>query len=144
MVIQDSKLLFAFRIIITISFILIRKRVSYVITISRLSRHFQDVFKTVQDVSKTSSKTRNFMSWKTRNCYAEDVFKTSWRPTNFCWENTEAYLGSCQVSIVEFFAKIANPSRHLHYISFHLHFKVNNRNTITKCEICSKLTIKTP
>ena len=22
--------------------------------------------------------------------------------------------------------------------------KVNNRNTITKCEICSKLTIKTP
>ena len=23
-------------------------------------------------------------------------------------------------------------------------FKVNNRNTRTKCEICSKLTIKTP
>ena len=23
-------------------------------------------------------------------------------------------------------------------------FKVNNRNTITRCEICSKLTIKTP
>ena len=23
-------------------------------------------------------------------------------------------------------------------------FKVNNRNTITKCEICSKFTIKTP
>ena len=23
-------------------------------------------------------------------------------------------------------------------------FKVNNRNTKTKCEICSKLTIKTP
>ena len=23
-------------------------------------------------------------------------------------------------------------------------FKVNNKNTITSCEICSKLTIKTP
>ena len=23
-------------------------------------------------------------------------------------------------------------------------FKVNNRNTITRCEICSKFTIKTP
>ena len=29
----------------------------------------------------SSSKT----SWKTKNCYAEDVLKTSWRPTNACW-----------------------------------------------------------
>ena len=29
----------------------------------------------LEDVFKTSRKT----SWKTKNCYAEDVFKTSWR-----------------------------------------------------------------
>ena len=28
--------------------------------------------------------------------------------------------------------------------SWQLHFKVNNRSTRTRCEICSKLTIKTP
>ena len=38
----------------------------------RLARCLQDVFKTyLLDVLKTS--------WKTKNCYAEDVSKTSWR-----------------------------------------------------------------
>ena len=37
------------------------------VTILRLSRRLEDVL-------KTSCK-----SWKTKNCYAEDVFKTSWR-----------------------------------------------------------------
>ena len=30
----------------------------------------------LQDVFNTFWKTRNYTSWKTRNCYAEDVFKT--------------------------------------------------------------------
>ena len=45
------------------------------VTILRLPRRLEDVFKTsarrLQDVFKTS--------WKTKNCYVEDVFKTSWR-----------------------------------------------------------------
>ena len=32
---------------------------------------------------------------------------------------------------------------YLSFLSFEL-FKVNNRNTRKRCEICSKLTIKTP
>ena len=38
----------------------------------------QDVFKTFSEMSSTrlQRKTKN---WKTKNCYAEDVFKTSWR-----------------------------------------------------------------
>ena len=34
---------------------------------------------------------------------------------------------------------ITNPSPASNYM-----FKVNNRNTRTRCQICSKLTIKTP
>ena len=26
------------------------------------------------------------MSWKIKNCYAEDVFKTSWKTRNDCWD----------------------------------------------------------
>ena len=78
MAIQDSRLLFVFKIIIIIiiCFILIRKKFFYVIAIS--SRDRQDVF-------KTSWKTRNCTSTKTKNCYSEDVFKTSWTPTNVFW-----------------------------------------------------------
>ena len=41
------------------------------------------------------------------------------------------------------------PSRQMelpgvHYTAGNYMFKVNNRNTRTRCEICSKLTIKTP
>ena len=32
----------------------------------------------------------------------------------------------------------------LHFPAGNYMFKVNNRNTRTRCEICSKLTIKTP
>ena len=43
------------------------------------SRLLQDVFTThLQDVFKTS--------WKTKNCYAEEVLKTCSRPANVCWE----------------------------------------------------------
>ena len=53
------------------------------VTILRLRRRLEDVFKTsrktpwrdLQDVFKTS--------WKRKNCYAEDVFKTSWREKKF-------------------------------------------------------------
>lgn len=45
-------------------------------TISRFPRYVQDVF-------KASWKMRNCTSWKTRNCYAEEVFKTS-RRLNKC------------------------------------------------------------
>ena len=62
-------------------------------TIFRLPKHFQDVFKMsqtssrllkmfskcLQDVFKTSWKAKNYTSWKTRNCYAQDVFKASSR-----------------------------------------------------------------
>ena len=42
------------------------------VTIFHLARRFQDIFKTsLQDVFKTS--------WKSKNCYAEDVLKTSSR-----------------------------------------------------------------
>ena len=40
-------------------------------------RHLQNVF-------KTSWKTKNCTSWKTRNCFAEDVFKTFWIPKKVC------------------------------------------------------------
>ena len=40
----------------------------------------------LQDVLKTSSSVTIFR--KTKNCYAEDVKKTSSRPTNVCWEAT--------------------------------------------------------
>ena len=42
------------------------------------SRLPEDVLKT-QEVFKTSCKMRNCASWKARNCYAEDDFKTSSR-----------------------------------------------------------------
>ena len=59
-------------------------------TISCLPRHLQDIFKTpsrlprmfwkcLQDVFKTSQKTKNCTSWKTKNCYAQDIFKISLR-----------------------------------------------------------------
>ena len=55
-----------------------------------LSRHIQDMSsRCVQDMSSTTFrfprrleevlKTSRNMSWKMENCYAEDVFKTSWR-----------------------------------------------------------------
>ena len=61
------------------------------------SKHFvclQDVFK---------------VSWKTKNCYAEDVLKTClkrrlktfWRPTNVCWDAPKEVR-----FLVAFFAKI--------------------------------------
>ena len=55
---------------------------SFLKTSSKMSsRRLQDVFKTsLQDVFKTS--------WKTQNCYAEDVLKTSSRPTNVCWRDS--------------------------------------------------------
>ena len=43
------------------------------VTIFRLPRRVEDVFKT---------------SWKTSNCYAEDVLMTSSRPTNVCWDSS--------------------------------------------------------
>ena len=44
------------------------------VTILRLPRRLEDVLKmSCKDVLKTF--------WKTKNCYAEDVFKTSWRQT---------------------------------------------------------------
>ena len=52
------------------------------VTIFRLPRRLQDVFKTyLQDVFKTS--------WKTKNCYAEDMLKTSSRRL----ENQQMFAG---------------------------------------------------
>ena len=52
----------------------------------------------------------------------------------------EAYLETSQACIMGvFFAKIFNGYPVVIYM-----FKVNNRNSRTRCEICSKLTIKTP
>ena len=42
-----------------------------------------------------------------------------------------------QLNIEKYREILDNPSRQLT-------FKINNRNTRTRCEICSKLTIKTP
>ena len=69
-------------------------------------------------------------------------------------------LSSCSVIIIFFFLSAASTIHQskfvsVAYISFYftflIHspagnymFKVNNRNTRTRCEICSKLTIKTP
>ena len=63
------------------------------------SKHFvclQDVFQTCpEDVLKMSSALQFFVFQNIlKNCYAEDmlktssrhVSKTSWRPTNVCWE----------------------------------------------------------
>ena len=45
---------------------------------------------------------------------------------------------------MEFFAKLKKEKKFgLHPAGNYL-FKVNNRNTRTRCEICSKLTIKEP
>ena len=45
---------------------------------------------------------------------------------------------------MEFFAKLKKEKKFgLHPAGNYL-FKVNNRNTRTRCEICSKLTIKKP
>ena len=46
------------------------------VTIFRLPRRLEDILQIrLEDVLKTSRKT----SWKSKNCYAEDVLKTSWR-----------------------------------------------------------------
>ena len=58
------------------------------------SRRLQDVFsvtifrlpRRLEDVLKTSCVYVIETSWKTKNCYAEDVLKKSWRPTNVCWD----------------------------------------------------------
>ena len=64
--------------------------------------YLQDIFKTssrlvfkvssrhafkisLRHVFKTSSRRIYKTSWKMKNCYAEDVLKTSSRPTNICW-----------------------------------------------------------
>ena len=58
------------------------------VTIFRLSRRLQDVF---QDVFKTSSRrlqdvfARRLQDFL-EDIYVEDTLKTSWRPTNVCWD----------------------------------------------------------
>ena len=39
-------------------------------------------------------------SWKTNHFYAADVFKTSWKPVNFCWAAgcVTIFLTSCNLS----------------------------------------------
>ena len=44
----------------------------------------------------------------------------------------------CSTSKIEVFAKVVNYPAGIHLL------KVNNKNTMTRCEICWKLTIKTP
>ena len=53
-------------------------------TFSRRLQDALDIFKTPQDVPQMSSRrfqdileAKNYASWKTRNCYAQDVFKAS-------------------------------------------------------------------
>ena len=48
---------------------------------------------------------------------------------------TEAYFGSCQISMMELLGKKFNVN---YPVSIYL-FKVDNRNTRTRFEICSKL-----
>ena len=63
------------KIIIIISFILIRKRNFQVVTISCFSRRLEDVLK---------------LSWKTRNCYVEDVLEDIFKT---CLEDVPRRLG---------------------------------------------------
>ena len=51
-----------------------------------------------------------------------------------CIANNQIYLKTC------IYNYISQPLLQLHFCLL----KVNNRNTRTRCEICSKLTIKTP
>ena len=50
----------------------------------------------------------------------------------------EAYLGPCQTSVTELYCKIETIPTGNYML------KVNNRNTRTRCEICSELIIKIP
>ena len=62
----------------------------------------------------------------------------------------EAYFVSCETSLMKLFAKTVNNTVHYFHekstpypTNIYL-FKVNNRNIRKRCEICSKLTVKTP
>ena len=61
---------------------------------------------------------------------------------NVCWEPTRlSYIRKCSENLVRFPNKFHG--RTCTHPAFYL-LKVNNRSTRTRCEICSKLTIKTP
>ena len=73
------------------------------------------------DVFKKSWKTRNCTCWKTRNQHAED------RPKNVCWV--------ASFDVQSLFTNIP--------LNIYL-FKIKSRNNRKICDICSRLTIKTP
>ena len=84
-----------------------------------------------------------------RETVFNDLVTRSFRPLNQPEGPVNSTPPVCntvfQDSLITFFyfldkvrAQEANLSRHIYLL------KVNNRNTRTRCEICSKLTIKTP
>ena len=68
----------------------ILKEVAFSVTIFPLLRSLQDV---LQDVFK--------MFWKTKNCFAEDVLKTSSRLKNICWEFDYSQLMSFESNRID-------------------------------------------
>ena len=83
----------------------------FTLTIFRLPRHLEDFLK---------------MSWKTKNCYAEDVLETTWRhdlKTNKC------VLGSSKVNNENYFQKTVFLKKSLTTII--LAFKIGNLGKFT-------------
>ena len=59
----------------------------------------------------------------------------------FCWENAKYTSDNCEIKN-EMFIHICSEDA---FVPANMYlFKVNNRNTRKRCEICSKWTIKTP
>ena len=56
---------------------------------------------------------------------------------NVFYALTIFFMFSLDYSVIDYFDRVLNPA------NIYL-FKVNNRNTRKRCEICSTLTIKTP
>ena len=54
------------------------------------SRRLEDILQVSLRRLEDLSARRLEKSWKTKNCYAEDVLKTSRRPKNDCWEEALA------------------------------------------------------
>ena len=76
---------------------------------------------------------------KLTEIFARDDLKTESKMK--IWSRLYAHSGFFQVKQKVVIATL-EPS--IDYPAGNCMFKVNNRNTRTRCEICSKLTIKTP
>ena len=78
-------------------------------------------------------------------CYMIYVFLWMNQGLVLCCASSEAYLGPYETSMIGLFYETIHKKSIVRRFPACIYLlKVNNRNTRTRCEICSKLTVNTP